>query len=116
MTKIIGVCGITCGECPAYAATQADDDEMRKKTAEEWSKMFNADIKAENINCDGCMPDVGKKFHHCTECEIRLCGIGRGLENCSQCAEYACSKLEEFFGMVPGAKETLDAERGPTND
>ena len=111
MSKIIAVCGIVCGECPALAATRNDDNALREKTAKEWSQMFNADIKPENINCDGCMPDTGKKFHHCTECEIRLCGIGKGLDNCSQCANYACSKLEEFFKMVPAAKETLDAER-----
>jgi len=110
MTRIIGVCGITCTECPAYIATQNDDDELRVKTAKEWSQMFHADIKPENINCDGCNTE-GKKIQHCNECEIRLCGIDKGLMNCSQCGDYACSKLEEFFKMVPAAKETLDNER-----
>lgn len=110
MTKIIAVCGITCTECPAYIATQNDDEELRTKTAKEWSGMFHADIKAENINCDGCNTP-GKKIHHCSECEIRLCGIEKGLMNCSQCGEYSCDKLNEFFKMVPAAKETLDGER-----
>lgn len=110
MSKIIAVCGITCTDCPAYIATQKDDDELRVKTAKEWSKMFHADIRQEHINCDGCNVE-GKRIQHCNECEIRLCSIGKGLENCSQCADYACSKLEEFFRMVPDAKVTLDAER-----
>jgi hypothetical protein len=110
MDKIIAICGITCTECPAYIATQSNDDELRTKTAGEWSKMFNAEIKQEDINCDGCNTP-GKKIQHCTECEIRACGIDKGLMNCSQCSEYACEKLTEFFGQVPGAKETLDKER-----
>jgi hypothetical protein len=110
MTKMIGVCGIVCTECPAYQATQADDDDLRAKTAEEWSQMYGADIKTEHINCDGCTTP-GRKIHHCSECEMRACGIAKGLENCSQCTEYACDKLEDFFKMVPDAKATLDAER-----
>ena len=111
MDKIIAVCGITCTECPAYQATQDNDDELRAKTAAEWSQMFNADIKADNINCDGCFPDEGRKFHHCTQCEIRACCLVKEQENCSQCADYACQKLEEFHKMVPDAKETLDGLR-----
>jgi hypothetical protein len=110
MTKIIGVCGIVCNECPAYKATQDNDDELRAKTADEWSQAYGADIKAENINCDGCTVE-GKKIHHCSECEIRACGIAKGHNNCSQCAEYSCEKLNEFFKMVPEAKATLENER-----
>ncbi len=107
MDKIIAVCGITCTECPAYIATQTDDNDLRTKTAGEWSKMFNAEIKQEHINCDGCNTP-GKKIQHCSECEIRACGLAKGVENCGHCADYACDKLEGFFGMVPDAKGTLD--------
>ncbi len=110
MDKIIAVCGITCNECPAFLATQADDTELRTKTAEEWSKMYGADIKPEHINCDGCNVE-GKKIQHCSECEIRACGMEKGLMNCSQCAEYPCDKLNGFFKMVPAAKVTLDNEK-----
>ena len=113
MDKIIGVCGITCSECRAYLATQNDDDEGRAQTAETWSREHNADIKPEDINCDGCTVE-GRKIQHCGECEIRACGIEKGLMNCSQCAEYSCEKLNEFFKMVPVAKVTLDNERKGT--
>ncbi len=108
MDNIIAICGITCTECRAYLATQSDDDAARAKTAEEWSKAYNSEIKPEHINCDGCVPDTGRKIHHCTECEIRACGLAKGVENCGHCADYACDKLEGFFGMVPDAKVTLD--------
>jgi hypothetical protein len=96
MTRIIGVCGIVCDDCPALRATREDDDELRAKTAAEWSSMFNSDIKSDDINCDGCVPDEGRKFHHCTECEIRACGLAKGLDNCAGCTEYACEQLEKF--------------------
>ncbi|HEC96016.1 MAG TPA: DUF3795 domain-containing protein, partial [Euryarchaeota archaeon] len=54
MEKIIGFCGLICSECPAYLATQKDDDNERRKVAETWSKEFNANMKPEDINYDGC--------------------------------------------------------------
>jgi len=108
MDKIIGVCGLTCSDCPAYKATQSDDDAERKRVAEMWSKEYGAEIKPEDINCDGCTVLEGKHFGHCSQCEIRACGLGREVQNCAHCSEYACEKLGKFFEMVPAAKETLD--------
>jgi hypothetical protein len=110
MEKIIGFCGLICTDCPAYLATLNNDDELRKKTAAKWSEMYHSDIKPENINCAGCTTD-GVKFHHCTECEMRLCGIARGVKNCGHCPDYACDKVEAFLKWVPDAKKVLDAER-----
>ncbi len=110
MEKIIGFCGLICTECPAYLATLNNDDEMRKKTAEKWSEMYHADIKPEGIKCNGCTTP-GHKFHHCTECEMRLCGIAKGVKNCGWCAEYPCPKIKEFQKWVPDAKKVLDAEK-----
>lgn len=111
--KIVGACGIVCSGCPAYIATQTNDDALRARTAAEWSAMYHADIKPENINCDGC-PSAGPRlFAHCLECEIRKCAHGRKLVTCASCSEYACRKLQEFFAMVPQAKETLDGMRKP---
>jgi len=110
---IIGYCGLICTGCPAYLATKNDDNELRQKTAEEWSKMFSADIKSENINCDGCTTE-GVKFAHCNECEMRSCGISRGVKNCGHCDDYACDKIEAFQKMVPDSKKVLDAEKSGT--
>lgn len=115
MEKLVGVCGITCSECPALKATLTNDDELRKSTAEVWSKEYGADIKPEHINCEGCMTESDVKISHCSECEIRACGVERGLSNCAECDDYACEKLEKFFTMVPDAKVTLDEIRGNLN-
>jgi hypothetical protein len=33
------------------------------------------------------------------------------LANCGHCADYACGKLEGFFGFAPEARATLDVIR-----
>jgi hypothetical protein len=108
MEEMVAFCGLTCSECPAYLATQRDDDEERRRVAETWSRQHNADIKAEDINCEGCLPGHTKYFHYCLECDIRACGVAREVDNCAYCDDYSCEKLERFLGLVPAAKTKLD--------
>lgn len=104
---MIAYCGIVCTECPAYLATTSDDDQQRRKVAENWSQQYNSDIKPEDINREGCLPGHNVYFGHCAKCEIRACGIGRGVENCAYCDDFACQKLESFFAFVPDARSRL---------
>jgi len=107
MEKMIAFCGTVCAECPAFLATKMDDDNERKKIAELWTKRYNADIKPEDINCEGCLSE-GKKFSYCNVCEIRKCGQEKGLKNCAYCADYVCEKLDKFFEIAPDGKTILD--------
>lgn len=111
MNKKTSFCGLDCAVCPAYQARQNDDPELRQKTAATWSKIYNADIKPEDVFCDGCASDGPVLFGHCSSCKIRECGRSKKLENCAHCPEYSCSRLEEFFAMVPEAKQVLDKIR-----
>ena len=109
--KMIACCGLVCTDCGAFKATAADDDAMRAKVSEEWTKAFNAQIPPESINCTGCNSD-GVKFHYCESmCEIRKCAHGRDLRTCAECNDYACDKLGEFLKAAPAAKQNLDALR-----
>lgn len=107
---MIACCGIDCSTCGAYIATKTDDDNRRAKVAEQWSEMYKAVIKPEDINCNGCLSDE-QKFSHCDVCEIRACCIEKGLENCAACDLYACDKLEDFLNMAPDARAALDKLR-----
>jgi len=111
MEKMIAFCGIVCTECPAFLATQKDDDDGRRKIAESWSKQYNADINPEDINCEGCLSESGRLFSYCKVCEIRKCEQEKSLKNCAYCDEYACEKLSKFFKMAPNAKTTLEKIR-----
>jgi len=103
---MLAYCGIDCSECPAFKATANDDDDLRQQTAKDWSKMFNAEIKAEDINCKGCKSD-GVKFSHCNDCKIRACAIEKHLENCGWCDDFACEDVNFVISNVPEAKAAL---------
>ncbi len=111
MNKMIAFCGLICTECQAFLATQKNDDNEKMKVAELWSREFNADIKPEDINCDGCLSGNGRLFNHCKVCEIRKCAQEKGVENCAYCDDYACQKLSNFLNEAPAAKDTLEEIR-----
>ena len=108
MENIIAFCGIECTACPAYIAYKTDDDELRKKTAEEWSKAFGIEILPETVNCIGCLAPTGVQINYCQQCEIRKCGLEKKVKNCAYCGDYICAKLEKWFKNVPDAKARLE--------
>lgn len=108
---MIACCGLDCSKCDAFIATSRDDNAMRARIAEKWSKEFGTEFAPENINCMGCLAD-GVKLGYCEHmCEIRKCAVARNLSTCADCRAYACVALNGFFGKVPAAKETLEAIR-----
>jgi len=111
MEKLIAYCGLDCGKCPAFIATQKDDKEGLAKTAAQWAEQFKVEVKPEDVVCDGCITPSPKKASYCNMCEIRSCCVEKELENCALCSEYACEKLTEFFEHAPEAEEGLKEQR-----
>jgi hypothetical protein len=112
MDKMIAYCGIVCTECPAFEATQQNDNAKRKKVAEMWSKQYKMAVKPEDINCDGCISGSQRLLNYCAICGIRKCGQAKGVKNCAYCDEYACDTLAKFLAMgPPEAKATLEKIR-----
>ncbi len=106
--KMIAYCGLDCFECPARLSFLNDDENLRKKTATEWSKLYGTEISAEDVNCTGCT-GAGIKFPHCeNSCSFRKCAMDKGIDNCGVCSDYPCEKLSGFFAHVPEAKINLD--------
>jgi len=112
MVSLIAACGLDCAQCESYRATQSNDLLMLEAIVQKWSEEYHASgLTVENIQCDGCMT-AGRKTGHCSECQIRLCAIERGLANCAVCLDYdACEKLQGFLNGVPQAKSNLEAIR-----
>ncbi len=108
--KMLAYCGLNCSSCDAYLATQENNDAKREKTAQTWSKMYNADIKPEQINCNGCKSE-GVKFSHCDVCEIRQCCISNSVDNCAVCEKYICDTLSKFIKLAPEAGIALEKLR-----
>lgn len=105
--EMIANCGLVCTGCPAYIAARTNDDSLRKKTAENWSKLFNADIRPAAINCDGCLSESKRLFAHCFECEIRKCCREKKVLNCALCPDFPCRKISDFMALVPEAESKL---------
>ena len=111
MAKMLSMCGLDCGACPALIAHETDDQALRIKTAEEWSKQFGVKLEPEAVNCVGCLQVEGPHIGHCAECEIRQCGLPRQVENCALCNDYPCETLDKFLVNVPPAKANLEEVR-----
>jgi hypothetical protein len=112
MDRIIAYCGLVCTECPGYKATQANDQEALERVAAMWREEYNApDLTVASVICDGCLGVEGRKCGHWSECEIRICAQERAVVNCGHCDDYACERVEAFFGFVPEARKTLDEVR-----
>jgi hypothetical protein len=112
MQPMIAFCGLDCAQCEGYLATQADDEAWKERVAAQWRENYNApDLTAKSVTCDGCKATSGRLGSNCFVCEVRLCGLQKGVENCAACPDYACEKLEAFFQFAPAIRTTLDELR-----
>jgi hypothetical protein len=108
--KMIAFCGISCSDCPAYRATMANDDELRREVAEQWgSDAFP--LSAEDVHCMGCNVMDGEVMEFVKKCKVRLCASSRGVENCAHCEEYACDLLKKVWSYVGDEKARENLER-----
>jgi hypothetical protein len=99
MQEMIAYCGLVCTGCPAFIATQKDDNAERQKVIEKWSSE-EYPMTIEDINCDGCLAVDKRLIKFCHECEVRVCGSEKKVENCAHCDDFACDKLEKLWGII----------------
>jgi hypothetical protein len=111
MDTMIAFCGLDCAACDARKATLTNDDALRARTAEAWTKMFSFPFSKEMINCTGCK-EPGVKVGHCAECELRTCGLAKTIADCGACTDYhGCAKIKTFIAMAPHVKANLERPR-----
>ena len=111
MNKLIACCGLDCEKCDAYLATKNNDDALRRKTAEEWSRLNSVTILPEHINCEGCRTE-GVKTYYCSElCPIRKCAREKQFSTCGSCPELdSCPKAAMVIGNNAEARRNLKGE------
>lgn len=106
MSRMIAYCGLDCMECDARKATVNNDDELRAKTAELWTKLNGVEITKEMINCMGCSEDDVKTPYCESLCPIRRCAMGKGYSSCGECAEL--NKCETVGMIISNNEEALN--------
>jgi len=108
MSRLIAYCGLDCEKCNARIATINNDDALREKTAELWTKLNGVEITKEMINCVGCTVDDVKTLYCDGLCPIRQCVMAKGYKNCGECQESdTCKRLAMITSNNKEAKENL---------
>lgn len=106
--EMIAYCGLDCEKCDAYLATINDDQALREKTAKLWSELNQISILPEHINCQGCRADGVKTVFCESLCEIRQCGLKKGVETCGDCTEMeACQIIKAIVDHNSEALKNL---------
>ncbi len=112
MAEILAYCGLDCGECEAYIATQKNDKAGLEATAKKWAAQFGGkELGAEACVCDGCSTGKRTSTAHAATCAIRVCASGRKVATCAHCADYGCATVQGFMNFAPALKEKLEAIR-----
>lgn len=112
MAKIQAYCGLDCGECEAYVATQKNDRAGLDAVAKKWAAQFGGkNLEGDACVCDGCSTGRRVSTAHAVTCGIRVCASARGVVTCAHCPDYACATVQQFFAFAPVLKEKLEAIR-----
>jgi hypothetical protein len=98
-------CGLYCGACRIFQATQEDDRSFLVRLARITARRLPAlsPLGPDALLCDGCLST--RRAAHCRECSIRACAEQRGLEGCHQCAAFPCRLVEEF--PIPAGRKAM---------
>ena len=106
--EFVTCCGLYCGLCSGRARTPQRAAALQGAMAEEGWPEWGAEIPGfaefwgfleglqANGGCPGCRAGGGPPH-----CQIRACVQRRGLELCSQCADFPCSRIEALGAIYP---------------
>ncbi len=116
MKHMIAYCGLDCSSCPIHLATLEQDlsvqQTMRISIASILAERYGMKLQPHEINdCDGCRTNTARIFSTCRSCQIRKCALGRKLESCAYCSDYACEHLLKMFTDDPTAQTRLEELR-----
>jgi len=101
--NLAAACGLYCGSCGIYLATQENDVEKLLQYAIVLNQSFD------ETSCNGCR--AAKKSTHCSKmCSFIDCTHRKDIEFCGRCNEYPCQKLIEFQSEMPHRVDILESQ------
>ena len=92
--KLVAPCGMYCGACSNYIATQQKDEKKIQELMKQYGK---SNMPMEDMLCDGCIGG-GRVAVHCRKCEILDCASKKAPKSklCSDCSDFACDRITKF--------------------
>jgi hypothetical protein len=94
--KLVGVCGLYCGACSIYRATQDKNEEKLQDFAQGMTTKTGQKFTVDDVRCDGCLSN-GRLDLWCRNCQMRVCEkLQSGKVRCSDCDELPCTRLNNF--------------------
>ena len=104
----IAPCGLYCGVCRIYYATQENDGTFLERLVRVYSRRLPeiAPRTPDELLCDGCLSTRRSVF--CQECSIRECTQQKGYQGCHECPDFPCLLVDQF-PMPVGKKVILRA-------
>jgi hypothetical protein len=93
MEPVLTCCGYRCDLCLAYRPNVERNPSNRQALSDGWHRYFGFRLNPEVICCDGCMSEDPHLIDD--GCPVRPCVIEKGLQNCAQCDDYICEKLQD---------------------
>lgn len=101
--NLSAACGLYCGSCGIYLATQENDTEKLLRYALVLNQSLNETF------CDGCRAE--RKSAHCScMCSFIKCTFEKGIEFCGFCQEFPCTELKNFQSRMPHRVEILESQ------
>jgi len=102
--ELVAACGLYCGSCGIYIATQENDSEKILQYAMVLNQSY------EDTLCDGC--GAVRKSLHCSKmCTFIDCIQQKGVTSCTDCDEFPCQALNEFKSKMPHRAEIIDSQK-----
>ena len=103
-------CGLNCAACETFLASHPQDPKAQARVARNWNKKgWGKNLKAPDINCDGCRSGSATLFKTCGACEIRCCAKDKGYDNCAHCYNFPCDRVNVILDHAPQARALLEA-------
>lgn len=100
--EIAAVCGLYCGACGIYLATQSNDTEKLAQYA------IRLNQPLEETYCKGCRSN--QKTAWCRECKMIKCAEEKGVDFCGSCNDYPCEMLKNFQSLMPHRAELWESQ------
>ena len=91
--ELSAACGLFCGACAIYIATQENDVARLTRQSEFLG------LTIEETKCNGCRSS--RLNLNCTSCKMLSCTNDKEIDFCIECSEYPCEEIKLFQSKYP---------------